>query len=246
MGSVTQGCQRFLLQPLLSSFEILSLDSLRRNAPKRLAVPWSLGTQVVQDAATIGSERVPELFDKLLAAILATREGEKFNQIYSRWGSWPATLACFFGGCRFDVLIDFTLQELVLADVELDQIQDWPCHRDLFGAVTCLLGRESERIPDSELPQCVEAVEAMQHDRSTRQFRALRGRKRFECMVCLSWVGNSLRILCSAPRENHTVCRDCLLAASHGGTSWRSSFHRVASRARLAGCRSTRMEAVTT
>ena len=98
--------------------------------------------------------------------------------------------------------------------MELTQVQSWQCHRALSRAVDRLLRQEALLISDQDLPECVEAVEAMGHVDRFDLFRALRNRKCFECPVCRSWVGNSLQLRCSMPgifpSQGHAFCRDCL------------------------------------
>lgn len=152
---------------------------------------------------------------QIFAALLATRRGQRFHEILSRWGNLIATVSTFFKATEI-VDVDLTLQALVVADVELDQIRDLPSYRGLFGAVDRLLTQEAELISDKELPQCVEAVEAIGHERRLQLFHRLRDQKCFECPICRSWVGKSLQLQCSMPSRpslfhlGHRFCCDCL------------------------------------
>ena len=166
----------------------------------------------MQDALT-EVDTVPVLFDQIFAALLATSGGQSFNHHLSRWGNLVATIASFWSGSACTVHVKVTLQALVAADLQLDQIRSWRCYRALSRAVDRLLSQEAELIPDEELPQCVEAVEATGNARKLHIFRALQDRKCFECPVCRSWVGNSLQLRCSMPglfSSGHVFCRDCL------------------------------------
>ena len=185
----------------------------RMNRNVHLTVPWSLGKQVVQDAATIEGGTVPVLFDQIFASVLATSKGQQFHQNLKRWGNFVATLSTLCSGLQGGTSVDLTLQDLIVADLELDQLQSWPCHGELSHSVATLLSQDIELIPDQDVPGCVEAVEAIAHGRSILRFRELRERKCFICSVCLSWVGNSRKIQCSMPSSatsDHRVCRDCL------------------------------------